>query len=35
LLCKLVKPLALKWLNIGMAGVVISNLAVFLYSFAG
>ena len=35
LLCKLGKPLALKWLNVGMAGVVISNLAVFLYSFAG
>lgn len=34
-LCKLGKPLALKWLNLGMATIVISNLAVFAYSFAG
>ncbi|MEE8471330.1 MAG: DUF5658 family protein [Dehalococcoidia bacterium] len=35
LLCKLGKPLALKWLNLGMAAIVTSNLVVFAHSFAG
>ena len=29
------KPLALKWLNLGIAAVVISNLAIFIFGFAG
>ena len=34
-LCKLGKPQALKWLNLGMAGVVISNLFILANSFTG
>ncbi|MEE8374491.1 MAG: DUF5658 family protein [Dehalococcoidia bacterium] len=34
-LCKLGKPQALKWLNLGMAGVVVSNLVIFVNGFTG
>jgi hypothetical protein len=33
-LCRLGKPLALKWLNLGMAGIVISNLVILTSGFA-
>ncbi len=35
LLCKLRRTAALKWLNLAMAAIVVSNFAVLTYNFVG